>query len=48
LNDNSGHDTWRFDCQLIIKIQNENGRIYNFTGHALSQNVRSNTYPFIL
>ena len=46
--DPNGHDTWRFDCQLAIKIQGENGRIYNFTGHALSQDVRSNTYPFIL
>jgi hypothetical protein len=46
--DPNGRDTWRFDYQLAIEIQNENGRIYTFTGHALSQNVRSNTYPFTL
>lgn len=45
----NGHDTWRFDAYLFIMLRgNPIGKTYPFLGHALSQNVRSNDYLFVL
>ena len=46
--DPNGHDTWRFDCYLYIQIFNGPEKTYTFMGHALSQDVRSNDYRFVL
>jgi hypothetical protein len=46
--DPNGHDTWRFDCYLYIHYNNTSFKNYPFLGHALSQNVRSNNYTFVL
>ncbi|ADW67419.1 hypothetical protein [Granulicella tundricola] len=39
-----GHDTWNFDCDLWLMFPGGINRQYNFTGHTLNQNVRSNTF----
>ena len=39
-----GHDTWNFDCDLWLMFPMGVQRQYNFTGHTLNQNVRSNTF----
>jgi hypothetical protein len=47
--DPNGHDTWRFDAYLRIGFQgNPVAKTYPFIGHALSQNVRSNEFLFVL
>jgi hypothetical protein len=46
--DPNGHDTWRFDCYLYIAYNSGSYKNYPFLGHALSQNVRSNNYTFVL
>ncbi len=47
--DPNGHDTWRFDAYLRIQFEgNPLAKTYPFLGHALSQNVRSNEFDFVL
>jgi hypothetical protein len=47
--DPNGHDTWRFDAYLRIELHgNLVGKTYPFLGHALSQDVRSNEFKFVL
>ena len=44
----NGHDTWRFDCYLSFVFHDHTSRTFSFMNHALSQDVRSNDFRFVL
>lgn len=42
--DPNGHDTWRFDYNVVAHYSDGTQEQFKFWGHALSQNVRENTF----